>query len=105
MYNLSGQVIRNGEGDRWSAFLFINADISILFVFRLAGGEKERMFKLKGLEMDINYSIHYQDSGCCIESTGRELVEKGLMFNSLEEEASEIIIIKRERSTTCQAGM
>lgn len=98
MYSLTGQVIRNGGGDRWSAFFYVNESRkdSILFVFRLTGGEKERIIKLRGLKEDITYKVRYQDSGRCIEITGKELMKTGLKFDGLEEEASEIVLITRE---------
>ncbi|MDO8685414.1 MAG: alpha-galactosidase, partial [Clostridiales bacterium] len=95
MYTLSGQVIRNGRGDRWSAFLYVNEcrKDSILFVFRLKGGEKERAIKLKGLKMETIYKVQYQDNGRHLEKYGRDLMEDGLKFDEMEEEASEIVLI------------
>jgi alpha-galactosidase len=95
MYCLTGQAIRNGGGDRWSAFFYVNesSKASLLFVFRLTGGEKERTLKLRGLIKEAKYKLQYQDNGNCFEKTGSELMESGLQFDSLEEEASEIVLI------------
>lgn len=95
MYSLTGQVLRNGGGDRWSAFFYVNEGRkeAILFVFRLTGSEKERIIKLRGLKENTRYTILCQDSGKSFEKTGKELMDDGLKFDGLEEEASEIVMI------------
>ncbi len=99
MYPLTGQALRNGRGDRWNAFLYVteNKDEALLLAFRLPGGEKERAIRLKGLDTDAVYSIRYKDGGRLMEKTGGELAETGLVFNSMEEESSEIVLFKRKR--------
>jgi alpha-galactosidase len=97
-YHLTAQAIRNGSGDRWNAFLYVTEDKKdgLIFVFRLAGGEKERVIKLKGLEKGGVYKVLYKDRNLCTEMTSLELTEKGLEFKSIEEEGSEIVILEKK---------
>lgn len=97
MYRLTGQPLRNGEGDRWSSFVYVteNKNAAILFVFRLPGGEKERLVKLKGLKTDAFYRMKFQDSSKSLDMLGCDLMNSGILFNQMEEESSEVIIIKR----------
>ena len=69
---------------------------ALLFVFRLPGGEKERAIKLRGLGNDTAYSISYMDNDQCLVKSSRELTEEGLLFNSMEEKSSEILLLKKE---------
>lgn len=98
MYLLTGQAVRKGKGDRWNAFLYVTEDKkdALMFTFRLQGGEQERVIKLRGLDNNAVYSISYKNSGRCFEKSGRELMEEGLLFNSMEEESSEIVLLKQK---------
>lgn len=98
MYRLTGQVIRHGGGDRWNAFLYISQECKnlLLFVFRHTGAESERVIKLRGLKGEVVYRVQFQDSGKCFAKTGSELMETGIEFDGLEQEASEIVILEPE---------
>lgn len=98
MYRLTGQALRTGGGDRWNAFQYVTEDMNdaVLFVFRLAGSDKERVLKLRGLEPDFVYTVKYEDGKQRFEKSGMELMETGLAFSCMEEESSEIILISRE---------
>jgi alpha-galactosidase len=95
IYRLTGQVLRDGGGDRWNAYLYVAEDKNdaIMFVFRTACSKRGRVIKLKGLNPDDVYNLNYEDSRKSFKKTGRELMESGLAFDSLEEESSEIIVI------------
>lgn len=97
MYLLTGQPQRDGKGERWNAYLYVteNRDEALIFVFRLAGGEKERVVRLKGLEPDTMYGVAYKDSGLFLDKNGRELMEEGLLFDSMQEESSEIVMLTK----------
>lgn len=98
MFLLTGQTIRNGQGERWNAFLYVTEDKNeaMLMVFRLSGGEGKRTIRLKGLDTDAVYGISYKDSGVCLDKSGRILAENGLEFTSMEEESSEVVFFKRK---------
>ena len=68
----------------------------LIFVFRLSGGEKERVIKLRGLDEDAIYSISYKDGKKCSEKSSIELTEIGLEFSNIEEEGSEIVLLERK---------
>jgi alpha-galactosidase len=94
-YHLSEQAQRTGEGDRWNSFAFVLADKSeaVVFIFRLPGGEEERVVKLNGLDADSLYRLDFLDKKMVIISTGRELTGSGILLDSMDEESSEIIFI------------
>lgn len=96
LYRLTGQTLRTGGGDRWNAYLYITEDKkdALMFIFKLPGGEKERVLRLKGLNQDVLYKLEFQDSGRSIEKAGASLMNEGIIFDALEEESSEIISLK-----------
>ncbi|MBO1004760.1 alpha-galactosidase [Pseudogracilibacillus auburnensis] len=93
MYRLTGQTIRNGEGETWNAYLFVTKDKNegIAFVFRLPGSEPKRILKLEGLDTNHVYEVRFKDNGNAIELTGQQLMQEGINFESLDEERSEVI--------------
>jgi alpha-galactosidase len=94
MISLAGQVLRSGEGERWSCFLYVDeAGGGLLFVFRLKGGETAHTVMLHGLAEGNAYQLEFQDSGISLKRTGAELLTDGLTFDSLVEESSEIVRI------------
>lgn len=101
VYRLTAQPLRTGGGDRWAAFLYALPDRrrAALYVFRLTGGEEERTIKLAGLDPDTAYTLTYQDAPAnelSARANGRELMETGLIFSGLAEEASQIVILGAE---------
>jgi alpha-galactosidase len=96
MTPLTGQALRGGRGERWNAFQSTALDSShaLVFVFRLQGGEPERVIKPVRLVPEGQYTVQFEDSGVCFDRTGRVLMEQGLCFDKLEEEGSELVFIR-----------
>lgn len=97
MYRLTGQALRTGEGEHWNAYLYVKEDMedAVLFAFRLLGGEKERCFKLKGLDREAIYKLKFEDSGKCLTKDGFSLMNEGILFNDLQEESSELVFLEK----------
>jgi Alpha-galactosidase len=95
MYRLTGQALRNGCGDRWNSFVFVTEKYTkaLMFIFRLKGGEPERIIQLKGLEPGFKYCVEFMDRRLLLEKSGKELMQDGLHFSLREEESSEIVEI------------
>lgn len=96
LYRLTTQPRRNGEGDRWTAFQYSlpSLDQHLLFVFRLPGGEAERVIRLKGLYKDRVYGVQELSGGRFSTMTGQALMVKGLKLKSLAEEESALFLIQ-----------
>ena len=95
LYRLTAQPRRWGEGDRWAAFQLAttNDDRHLLFVFRLPGGERERVITLRGLAEDRVYPMRWIDEERFEERTGGELMGDGIVFTGLREEESALLLI------------
>lgn len=95
LFRLTDQPRRNGSGPRWCAFQYSlpEQDQHLLFVFRLPGGEKEQVIRLKDLAPDRVYTIMGFDGENQRNLTGNELMNPGIRFDNLEEEGSEILQI------------
>jgi alpha-galactosidase len=95
IYRLTGQPKREGRGDRWAGFLYALPDGSehLLFVFRLHGGEPERVLRMRALDPNAVYSVTALTEGTTQQQTGSQLMESGLRFTDLPEEGSEILLI------------
>ncbi len=97
LYRLTGQAIRGGKGDRWQAMQYNAEDGSaVLLAFRLRGGEKERVLRLEGLEPDARYRLRFTDAPeRNAVAAGTEWMQRGICFDFLPEEGSEIVRIER----------
>jgi len=95
VYRLTAQPGRKGDGDRWnsSAYVIPETGAAVMFVFRLAKSEQERVIRLKGLVPETIYNLSYEDSGAALVRSGEELMGSGLTFTELPEESSEIVRI------------
>lgn len=95
LHRLTAQPKREGLGDRWAGFQYaLPAGAEhLLFVFRLHGGEPERVLHLQALNPQRVYTLSWLDSGLEEERSGEALMEEGIRFDRLPEEGSEIIHI------------
>ena len=95
VHRLTGQPKREGRGDRWAGFQYAIPDGSehLLFVFRLHGGEPERVLRLRALDPDAAYAVTALTAGTRQQMTGSQLMESGLLFAEVPEEGSEILLI------------
>jgi alpha-galactosidase len=95
LYRLTAQPRRDGQGERWVAFQYSLVDKSqhLLFVFRLPGGEEQRAVRLLDLDMERVYMIEGFDGEPGRNLSGRELIERGILFNHLAEEESALLRI------------
>jgi alpha-galactosidase len=93
LYRLTTQPRRNGEGDRWAAFQYSLPEKSehLLFVFRMPGGEAERHIQLQSLDADRIYKVRGLEGELKFECRGKELMEDGLVFNTLSEQGSALL--------------
>ncbi|MBB6730656.1 alpha-galactosidase [Cohnella zeiphila] len=98
MHRLTGQTIRDGRGDSWNAFLYVmdGAEEAMLCAFRLADSEPERRLRLVGLDPSAAYEIRAADGGWTQEESGAALIEEGLLLSGLEEEASEVLLLRKK---------
>ncbi|WP_123040415.1 alpha-galactosidase [Cohnella candidum] len=98
MHRLTDQTERWGGGDSWNAYLYVmeGAEEAMLCAFRLAGGEAERRIRLTGLDASATYAISWTDSGRVMEESGRALMEEGLLFEGLEEESSDVLLLRKK---------
>ncbi len=93
LYRLTEQPRRDGQGDLWCAFQYRLPDESehLLFVFRLPGGEAARTIRLHDLQPDRVYRIEGFEGESYPPLTGRELMERGILFTGLREEESALL--------------
>ncbi|WP_308638388.1 alpha-galactosidase [Paenibacillus silvisoli] len=110
LYRLTGQPVRGGHGDCWSAFQYSmpEGEEHIVFVFRLPGGEEERTIVLQGLDAEAVYLVSELDGGEAEGSvgtakqvepvlrTGAELLAKGIAFGGLAVEESVILSVVKQ---------
>lgn len=96
LLRLTGQPKRFGEGERWSAWQYAMPDGSehLLFVFRLHGGEPARTVRLAGLDAGRSYTLSWDGEGREERRSGAELMEEGLLFDTLPEEGSALIHVR-----------
>jgi alpha-galactosidase len=96
VHRLTGQPRREGRGERWAGFQYALPDGAehLLFVFRLHGGEPERVLRLRALDPDAVYDVTALTGGTKQQMTGSQLMESGLRFANLPEEGSEILLIE-----------
>lgn len=97
MHRLTAQTLRDGRGDGWNAYQYVlgGAAEAMLCVFRLAGGEAERTFKLKGLDASAMYDIRSVDNGSIGAMSGQALMEEGLTISAMEEESSDVLMLRK----------
>jgi len=100
VYRLTDQPKRDGRGDRWAAFQYCKpeGDEHLIFVFRLPGGENSRTIQLRNLVPEHIYEISFLTEGNVAVHLGSDLLETGLTFESLSEEQSELIMMRRRIS-------
>jgi alpha-galactosidase len=105
VHRLTGQPKREGRGDRWAGFQYALPDGSehLLFVFRLHGGEPERVLRLRALDPEGVYTVTAVTEGTTQQLTGTQLMESGLRFVELPEEGSEILLIAATDATSSAA--
>lgn len=95
LYRLTNQPRRGGKGDRWAGLQYrLENDEHLCFVFRLHGGEGERIFYFKNLLTEKMYTITWMMENQMVRKTGQELMEIGLAFSELKEEDSAIMHIQ-----------
>ncbi len=90
VYRLTDQPRRSGEGERWCAFQYRLRDESehLVMVFRLTGGEAQRMIMLKGLSAARVYQIAGVEGKPYGSMTGLALMDAGLTLALREEESA-----------------
>ncbi len=95
-YRLTEQAY-TGKDVYWNAFLQLKdgGSLGLLYVFKLKTGEEDTKIKLKGLEREQSYSLRFEDGGQTMIMSGADLMDQGLSFGHLPEEASEMVYIKR----------
>ncbi|WP_123041974.1 alpha-galactosidase [Cohnella candidum] len=96
LYRLTGQPLRGGKGDRWTAFQYSMPDGAehLLFVFRLSGADPRRYVRLTNLAADGNYELAGLP-GARRRFRGSELMGLGIRFEHMAEEESALIHIRR----------
>ncbi|MBP3962426.1 alpha-galactosidase [Paenibacillus lignilyticus] len=100
LYRLTGQPVRGGLGDCWSAFQYSQqgGEEHLLFVFRLPGAEATRSIRMQGLDAAAAYQLTYLSGDSQEESsvrTGEQLMTEGMLFSGLEIEESALLTINR----------
>ncbi len=92
LYHLTDQPLRSGAGERWCAFQYHLPDDaeSLLFVFRLTGGEPQRAIKLKDLTAERVYQIAGFEGETYESLTGAALMDQGLILTLSESESAVI---------------
>lgn len=95
IYRLTGQPADEGGGDRWCAFQYSAGEDSVVFVFRLAGADKERRLRLRGLDAHAMYTLSRDESEWVVEQTGEALMSQGLLAGDLPEMGSDLIFVSR----------
>jgi alpha-galactosidase len=95
LYRLTDQPRRNGEGERWAAFQYSLPDKSehLLFVFRLPGAPEQKSIRLQDLNPARVYTVRGLEGELNVQLSGQALMETGLIFNTLAEEASALLKI------------
>ena len=68
-------------------------DQHLLFIFRLLRGEKDQTIRLQGLSPERLYTIAGFEGEFLGRLTGKELMTIGIIFDTLEEEDSELVRI------------
>jgi hypothetical protein len=72
----------------------LDSSHALVFLFRLKGGEPQRVIKPDSLAPEGQYTVQFEDSGVCFDRSGRVLMEQGFFFDKLEEEGSELVFIR-----------
>jgi alpha-galactosidase len=95
LYRLTGQPRRDGTGERWTAFQYSLPDQSehLLFVFRLPGAEPEYTLRMANMQPDRLYHIEGFEGERIAPQYGRDLMERGIVFNDLPVEGSALFKI------------
>lgn len=96
LYRLSAQPLRSGIGERWAVFQYAMPDESehLLFIFRLPGGEPSYILRPVGLQPERLYRVYGFEGEGEWHLSGRDLMEKGLSIDCLQEEES--LLLKME---------
>ena len=94
-YRLTGQTLRNGEGDRWNAYQFLHRDgmQALVFVFRLTGATESKTIRLQSMKEHVSYSVTDVDSGNTKIVTGRDLIGEGLLISDMPYQSSRVLMI------------
>lgn len=94
-YRLTEQPQTCDRGERFPAFEFVSQDQrAMVFFFRLIGADECQHVRLQGLDPNRTYSVRFEDSKKCFETTGAHLMSEGLTVDGLCEEGSEIVTIE-----------
>lgn len=95
LYRLTDQPRRSGIGERWAAFQYSlpDADEHLLFVFRLPGGEKQRVIRMQNLQPERLYTLRGLEGEMEIQQQGENLMRDGLFIDFLNEEESLLLKI------------
>jgi alpha-galactosidase len=96
MRQLTGQTLRDGQGDLWNAYLYVKKGgaEALLFVFRMKGGEANRTIRLSGIDREAMFTLHFVDNDQVLTRSGESLLEEGFTF-SCKEESSEVVTIRQ----------
>ena len=93
-YRLTEQPLSGGQGERYPVFEFVDSKKrGLVFAFRLIGGPETKSVCLKGLDPGREYTVSWLDQGAELRATGAQLMDQGVVFDSLPEEGSEILTI------------
>ncbi len=98
LYRLTEQPRRDGRGDRWAGFQYALPDGSehLAFVFRLDGGESERVLRFRELDPGREYEVRWLTQPREERASGQRLMADGLRFRELREEDSAILLLRAE---------
>lgn len=96
LLRLIEQPLREGKGQRWSAFQYSLPDASehLLAVFRLPGAEAERRIVPIGLDPEQLYTVTWLGDQQQMPMRGADLLRDGLVFSKLPEEGSALIMLQ-----------
>lgn len=96
LYRLTEQPHRNGAGDRWAAFQYVqpSATEHLVSVFRLPGGAPTRTFRLYELDAERTYEVQWLLTERTERRRGADLIAHGLTCDDLAEEGSALLLLR-----------
>lgn len=96
VYRLTGQPQRDGGGDRWAAFQYAlpTMDEHLVFIFRLPGGAPARSFRLRAMQPDRHYALHWLSHDRVEHGDGAHLARDGVRCDELRERDSAMLHIR-----------
>lgn len=97
LVRLSDQPERFGLGDRWAAFQYRmpGDNEHLVAVFRLPGGEGQRIFQLRGIDPQATYTVEWLADARTEQIAGAQLASAGVSFADLPEEGSALLRLVR----------